>query len=84
MYPEKYQYAVANEKDNLCPGGSVIVSPLCKIIEDPLFDKAGALVAELDLEDIKRSKLDFDVIGHYSRNDIFEFKVYNQPETIKE
>jgi nitrilase len=84
MYPEKYQYAVANEKDNLCPGGSVIVSPLGEIIEGPLFDKAGVLVAELDLEDIKRSKLDFDVIGHYSRDDIFEFKVNNQPETIKE
>jgi nitrilase len=84
IYPEKYQHTVTNEKDNLCSGGSVIVSPLGKIIEGPLFDKAGALVAELDLEDIKRSKLDFDVIGHYSRDDIFEFKVNGQPETVKE
>ncbi|NOY48022.1 MAG: carbon-nitrogen hydrolase family protein [Chlorobi bacterium] len=84
MYPEKYQHTVANEKDNLCPGGSVIVSPLGKIVEGPLFDEAGALVAELDLEDIKRSKLDFDVIGHYSRDDVFEFKVNGQPETVKE
>jgi nitrilase len=53
-------------------------------MEGPLFDEAGTLVAELDLEDIKRSKLDFDVIGHYSRDDIFEFKVHNQPEITKE
>ena len=60
------------------------MSPLGKIIEGPLFDKAGVLVAELDLEDIKRSNLDFDVIGHYARNDIFEFNVKGQPELKKE
>ena len=84
MYPEKYKDEVANQPENFCPGGSVIVSPLGKIIKGPLFDKSGVLVAELDLEDIKRSKLDFDVIGHYARNDIFEFKVSGQPEIRKE
>jgi nitrilase len=84
MYPEKYKNEVANQPENFCPGGSVIVSPLGKIIEGPLYDKAGVLVAELDLEDIKRSKLDFDVIGHYARNDIFEFKVKGQPDIKKE
>jgi len=84
MYPEKYEDEVKDQPENFCPGGSVIVSPLGKIIEGPLFNKAGVLVAELDLEDIKRSKLDFDVIGHYARNDIFEFNVKEQPETKKE
>ncbi len=84
MYPDTYKDEVANQDENFCPGGSVIVSPLGKIIEGPLFNKAGVLVAELDLEDIKRSKLDFDVIGHYARNDIFEFKVKGQPDIKKE
>ena len=84
MYPDKYKGEVKDQPENFCPGGSVIVSPLGKIIEGPLFNKAGILVAELDLEDIKRSKLDFDVIGHYARNDIFEFKVNGQPEIKKE
>lgn len=84
MYPEKYKDEVANQPENFCPGGSVIVSPLGKIIEGPLFDKAGVLVAKLNLEDIKRSKLDFDVIGHYARNDLFEFKVNGQPDTKQE
>ncbi|VAV84338.1 Cyanoalanine nitrilase, partial [hydrothermal vent metagenome] len=84
MYPEKYQNLVQKEEENICPGGSVIVSPMGKIIAGPLFDKAGALIAEIDLEEINLSKLDFDVIGHYSRNDIFEFKVLNQPEIGKE
>ena len=62
----------------------VIVSPLGKIMEGPLFNKAGVLIAELDLEDIKRSKLDFDVIGHYARKDIFDFNVKGQPDIKKE
>lgn len=84
MYPDKYKDEVVNQDENFCPGGSVIVSPLGKIIEGPLFNKAGVLVTELDLEDIKRSKLDFDVIGHYARNDIFDFKVKGQPNIRKE
>ncbi|MCK5401919.1 MAG: carbon-nitrogen hydrolase family protein [Flavobacteriaceae bacterium] len=83
MYPKKYQSLVKDEPENMCPGGSVIVSPFGKIISGPLFDESGALIAELDLDEINLSKLDFDVIGHYSRNDIFKFSVLNQPE-IKE
>ena len=84
MYPQKYQHLVENEPEHMCQGGSVIISPLGLIIEGPLFGEAGALVAELDLEEVQRSKLDFDVIGHYARNDIFDLKVTGQPETEKE
>ncbi len=80
MYPEKYQHLVQDEPENMCRGGSVIFSPLGKKIAGPLFDKAGALIAEIDLEEINLSKLDFDVNGHYSRDDIFQFNVFNQPE----
>ena len=80
MYPKKYQHLVENEPENLCRGGSVIVSPLGKVIAGPLFDEAGALVAEIDLDAIVHAKLDFDVIGHYSRNDIFEYNAVNQPD----
>ncbi len=80
MYPDKFQSSVKNEPENMCPGGSIIVSPLGKILAGPLFDEAGVLIAELDLEEIYQSKLDFDVIGHYSRSDIFSFEAKNQPE----
>jgi len=84
MYPAKYQTLVQNESENMCPGGSLIVSPLGKIIAGPLYNKSGALIAELNLDEIISSKLDFDVIGHYSRKDIFQFEVPNQPEIKKE
>ena len=84
MYPEKYKKYVENEPEEICRGGSVIVSPLGKIIAGPVFNKSTALIAELDLEDIKSSKFDFDVMGHYARNDIFDFNVKDQAEMIDE
>ena len=80
MYPKKHQHLVQKEPENMCPGGSVIVSPLGKILAGPLFNEAGAVTAEIDLEDIKHAKLDFDVVGHYSRQDIFQYNAVNQPE----
>ncbi|GAB5475622.1 MAG: carbon-nitrogen hydrolase family protein [Maribacter sp.] len=84
MYPAKYQHLVENEPENCCPGGSIIVSPLGKVIEGPLWNEAGVLIAELDLDAVQQSKLDFDVIGHYAREDIFELKIKGQPEIKKE
>ncbi len=84
MYPERYQTLVKEEPEDLCPGGSIIVSPQGKILAGPLFGEAGVLMAELDLEDIIHAKMDFDVNGHYNRTDIFGFTVANQPEIKKE
>ncbi|MFB0908200.1 MAG: carbon-nitrogen hydrolase family protein [Spirosomataceae bacterium] len=75
MYPEKFQHLIQNEPGEICPGGSVIVSPLGKVLAGPLFGESGALIADLDFSEIIKSKLDFDVVGHYARNDIFKFEV---------
>ncbi len=84
MYPETYRSLAVSDPEALCPGGSVIVSPLGKIIAGPLFGEAGVVTAELDLAEINKSKLDFDVIGHYSRNDLFQYDLPNQPAMVKE
>ncbi|MBT8186620.1 MAG: carbon-nitrogen hydrolase family protein [Croceitalea sp.] len=84
MYPKEYQSLVEKEVENLCPGGSVIVSPMGKVLNGPLFGNAGVLIAELDLEEVQKSKLDFDVVGHYARNDIFKLSIKDQPQMIKE
>ena len=84
MYDARFQELAKDEPEELCPGGSVIVGPDGKVIAGPLFGKAGALTAEIDLNEITRSHLDFDPIGHYARPDIFKFKVKGQPEMGKE
>ncbi|QBA63180.1 carbon-nitrogen hydrolase family protein [Muriicola soli] len=84
MIPEKYQDMLTEEEEQMCPGGSVIVSPSGEVLAGPLWNAAGIVSAVIDLEDIPRQKLDFDVNGHYSRKDIFEFRVKNQPEIHNE
>lgn len=66
---------LAHQPDVMCRGGSVIVSPYGEILAGPLFDREGMLFADLDLAEIVRGKLDFDVTGHYARPDVFQFAV---------
>ncbi|MDT0540108.1 carbon-nitrogen hydrolase family protein [Croceitalea sp. P059] len=84
MYSKIHQEQVKEQPEDLCQGGSIIISPQGKVLAGPLFGKAGVLNAEIDLDDITNAKMDFDVNGHYSRNDIFQFMVKNQPETKNE
>ena len=72
-----------NQPDVMSNGGSVIVDPLGNVLAGPLWGTEGILTAEINLDLITQSKLDFDPIGHYARPDIFELNVKNQPATQK-
>ncbi|WNB18637.1 carbon-nitrogen hydrolase family protein [Marivirga arenosa] len=80
-YPEHLQKQLAEDRPEiLSRGGSVIVSPLGKVLAGPLYNEEGLLTAEVDHDEIIRAKMDFDVIGHYARNDVFEYAAKDQPE----
>lgn len=83
-YPAEYRALVDGQATDFCEGGSMIVSPFGEIIAGPLFGSAGVLTAEIDLDQIQQSKLDFDPAGHYHRPDIFHFEVKDQPDIKKE
>jgi nitrilase len=68
-----------DQPDVLCRGGSAIISPLGGYLAGPLFDQEGILVADLDLAEIARGKFDFDVVGHYSRPDVFQLTINEEP-----
>jgi len=82
-YPERYQEDLKDEPEIMCPGGSVIISPMGEVLAGPLWNEEGLLTAELDFSVLAKSKLDFDVIGHYARNDVFDFKVNKQPGILR-
>ncbi len=80
-YPTYLQKELASDRPEiLSRGGSVIVSPMGKVLAGPLYNEEGLLTAEIDLDEITKSKMDFDPIGHYSRNDVFKFTIEDQPE----
>lgn len=56
-------------------GNSAIIAPNGKIIAGPLEAEEGILYADIDLQDIVKAKRMFDVVGHYSRPDVFNFEV---------
>lgn len=64
-----------DEKRALINGGSVIVGPLGDVLAGPLRDEAGLVVADVDIDDLIGARYDFDVVGHYSRPDVFTLVV---------
>lgn len=72
--PEQY----SNPESILTNGGSVIIDPFGKIIAGPLYNQEGIITANIDTDLCIKGKMDFDVCGHYSRNDIFKLIINNQ------
>ncbi|MDB5389435.1 MAG: Nitrilase [Planctomycetaceae bacterium] len=63
----------------LIRGGSCIIGPLGKILAGPKYGEECILTADIDRAEITRAKFDFDVVGHYSRPDVFRLEVNEQP-----
>ncbi len=61
--------------DVLIGGGSVVISPLGEILAGPARGVETVLTADLELDDILRARMDFDVAGHYARPDVFTLDV---------
>ena len=70
LYPEGREW--------INTGNSCIVAPNGKFLAGPLEAEEGILYADFDLGQIVASKRMFDVVGHYSRPDVFEFKLKNR------
>ena len=68
--------------DELCRGGSAILSPLGQYLAGPLYGAEGILYADLTRMGLLGAKFDFDVIGHYARNDVFRFSVNEEPQRV--
>jgi len=67
------------KNDVLINGGSVIIGPLGDILAGPLFGEEGLISADINMDDIIKSRYDMDVIGHYARPDVFELRVNETP-----
>lgn len=59
----------------LIRGGSCIISPFGDLLAGPAYGSEQILTAEIDLTNIVKGKFDLDVVGHYSRPDIFQLRV---------
>ncbi len=77
MYPEEIssREEFAKQPDELTRGGSCIVDPYGDFLVEPVYGKEAIRYADIDLDKIAESRLDFDAVGHYARPDIFQLVV---------
>ena len=79
-FPESVRVSLGDGPDSvLMRGGSAIINPLGAVLAGPNFEGETILTATLDLGEIARGKFDLDVAGHYSRPDIFQLRVNEEP-----
>ncbi|MDX1357097.1 MAG: carbon-nitrogen hydrolase family protein [Halomonas venusta] len=64
----------------LIRGGSLIVGPLGDVLAGPMREQSGLLTAQVDTAQLVQARYDFDVVGHYSRPDVFELTVDERPK----
>jgi nitrilase len=68
-----------NTDEWINPGDSVVIAPGGNISAGPLRREAGILYADIDLEQVGIARRSLDVVGHYSRPDIFQLQVNTEP-----
>lgn len=78
MYPDNLHCSdeIAKLPDVVCRGGSCIVDPYGHYETEPVWDKEEIIFAELNMQKVPMSRMEFDVCGHYSRPDVLELKVH--------
>jgi nitrilase len=75
------EYISPSKNEWLMPGNGIICSPLGEIVSGPMRQEKGFLKADIDLEDVRSARRSFDVVGHYSRPDIFKLEVDRRPRS---
>jgi nitrilase len=80
MYPQdlNYIHELENLPDRFCPGGTCVIDPFGKYVAEPLWDQEGIVYADLDMNKVPLSRMDFDPTGHYSRPDSLELVIHDR------
>ena len=74
-YPSEFDISNIVDDEPIMKGGSCIISPLGKVLASAGNKERAIIYSEINLNEIIQGKYDFDVVGHYSRPDIFKLKV---------
>ncbi len=63
-------------------GGSCIAGPNGEFVVEPILEKEGVFVHEIELNAIFRERQNFDISGHYSRPDVTKLMVNRERQSI--
>ena len=75
-FPADYGTFPSDDPDSVIfRGASCIIDPQGRFLVEPQVDGETLLIADIDPEEIVKAKYKFDVVGHYSRPDVFRLGV---------
>lgn len=58
----------------VCRGGSCVIDPFGHYLTEPVWDKETIIYADLDMDQVAASRMEFDPCGHYARPDVLKFE----------
>ena len=67
---------IARLPELVCRGGSCVVDPYGHYETEPVWDKEVIIYADLDMQKVPASRMEFDACGHYARPDVLELRVH--------
>ena len=68
------QEQIARLPETVCRGGSCIVDPYGHYVTEPVWDREALIYADLDMNAVPASRMEFDACGHYSRPDVLRLE----------
>ena len=77
MYPADLnaQDEIAKLPEIVCRGGSNVIDPFGHPVTETLWDQEGILYADLEMQKVPASRMEFDAVGHYARPDLLDLHV---------
>jgi len=73
LYPDNNEWINQGDSIVIAPGGDIVVGPMRK--------EEGVLYCDVDCNRAAKAKRALDVVGHYSRPDIFKLHVNTKPQS---
>ncbi len=73
-----------NAPDTLANGGSCIAGPDGEWIVEPVLNKEGLIIKDIDFNRVLEERQNFDPVGHYSRPDVTRLMVNTERQSTVE
>lgn len=69
------QDEISKLPETIMKGGSCVVDPYGHYVVEPVWNQEEIIYAELDMDAVPSSRMEFDGVGHYSRPDVLKLQI---------